>query len=338
MKPELWAVELGQGMGVIRLGDTRQEVVRKLREAGIDVDDEEKDRWFYVGEMDTELLFKTTSPQVLLEIAVEDERLRLGPLPVIGERLHKVVELLKVPDAETVWRADAGDDDEGPTDGSRPLVTDEILLDGGTLWIPSLGLGLGMVRGEICTVCLRQPGESPRRGDGPLTASQRELSARKDLPTYLIRPRGGAQQASWFQTLLTFALFGAIGLLVWQAIDYQRRWNEAPVVPGDVLDVQPPPPDPFPTEYTIAYRDQAGTAHQVVLKRADVYLAPKVGENVEIRFLPESPAAPLGPARYRDIAVEKYVPLVIGIIAIYLVILIIVPVAQWLLRGNRRAV
>ena len=336
MKPELWTIELAQGVGVIRLGDARQEVVRKLREARIDVEDDEEDRFLYVREMDTELTFKTTSPQTLLEIVVEDERVRLGPLPVIGERLHKVVDLLKVADAETVWRAEADDDDQRPTDGNRPLVTDEILLDGGTLWIPSLGLGLGMVRGEICTVCLRQPGESPRRGDGELTLSQRELSARKDLPTYLVRPRGGAP-ASWWQTVLTFALFGAFGLLVWQAIDYQRRWNAAPVVQGDVMDVQPPPPDPFPTEYTIAYRDQAGTAHQVVLKRADVYLAPKVGENVEIRFLPESPDQPLGPARYRDIAVEKYVPIAIGILAIYLVILIIVPIAQWLLRGKRHA-
>ena len=190
MKPELFAAELGQGMGVVRLGDARQEVVQKLREAGIEVDDDEEDRFLYVDELDTELMFKTTAPPVLLEIVVEDERLRLGPLTVIGQRLHKVIDQLRVPDAETVWRTPADDDDQKPTDGNRPLVTDKSLLDFGTLWIPSLGLGLEMVRGEICTVRLRQPGESPRRGDGPLTASQRELSARKDLPTYLVQPRG----------------------------------------------------------------------------------------------------------------------------------------------------
>jgi hypothetical protein len=194
------------------------------------------------------------------------------------------------------------------------------------------------VRGEICTVYLRKPEDSPRRGDGPLTASQRELSARKDLPTYLIRPRRAAPEAAWLQTVLVLALFGGLGLLIWQAINYQLRWNAAPVVQGDVVDVQPPPPDPFPTDYTISYRDQSGAAHQVVLKRADVYVTPKVGETVEIRFLPESPDRPLGPARYRDIAVEEYVPRGIGIVAVYCVIQVIWPIASWLFGRKRRTV
>src|SRR5262245_329466 len=148
--------------------------------------------------MDTELRFKTTNPPTLMEITVEDEHVRLGPLPVIGERLHKVVELLQVPDAETVWRMEGND--QRPADGGRPLVTDKILLDSGTLWIPALGLGLGMVRGEICTVRLRQPKDVPRRGDGSLTPDQRTLSARKDLPQYLIRQPGElSPKQSWFQ-------------------------------------------------------------------------------------------------------------------------------------------
>jgi hypothetical protein len=194
-----------------------------------------------------------------------------------------------------------------------------------------------MVRGEITTVRLRQPGESPRRGLGTFTAAQRELSARKDLPTYLIRrPVTSSTPGSWLQTVLAVGLAVALGLLVWQGVDYQRRWNAAPAVEGDVIDVKPPPPDPFPSEYTIAYRDQAGAAHRAVLKWADVYATPHVGEKLEIRYLPEAPDRPMGPARYRDAAFEKYIPWGIGIMATYCVLLIIIPVAGWMLRGRRR--
>src|SRR5262249_46264021 len=155
-------------MGVIHLGTNLPDVIQKLKDAKIDLEgDDELDidnrgsGWLYVVDLDTELRFKSTQPPVLLEIVAEDEHIRLGPLPVIGERLHKIVEQLQVPDTETIWRIE-NDDDERSTDGSQPIVTDEILLRNGTLWIPSLGLGLSMLRGEITTVRLRKPEESPR--------------------------------------------------------------------------------------------------------------------------------------------------------------------------------
>ena len=138
MKSEIWNVDLGVGLGPLRLGATRDVVVRSLADSGVSLDCDEEDEWFYVDEMDTELNFKSTEPPELLEIVVEDERIRLGPLPVIGERLHKFIDTLKVPDSETVWRTHDYDADERATDGNRPIMTDETLLDRGTLWIPAL--------------------------------------------------------------------------------------------------------------------------------------------------------------------------------------------------------
>ncbi len=121
-------------------------------------------------------------------------------------------------------------------------------------------------------------------------------------------------------------------VLVWQGIEYQGRWNIATTVEGDVIDVKPPPPEPFPDEYTIDYSDSTGKQYQVVFKRNDVYVAPQVGEKVEIRFLPDSPGRPMGPARFRDAAFDKYLPLGLGVMAAYCISLFAIPVAGMILR------
>jgi hypothetical protein len=324
-----WTIDPGFGLGVIRLGATREEIARALASINIELDTDDEDDWLYVPEMDTELNFKATKPPVLLEIVVEDEQVRFGPLPLIGERLHKVVDLLQVPDAETVWRTHLEADEERTSD-ERPIMTDTALLDRGTLWIPALGLGLGMLGGEICTVRIRKPEESPRRGYGTLTPAQRELSASKNLSSLLIRP--ATETSKWqgrLQKVLGFGTAIAMMLVIFQAIEYQGRWNIATVVQGNVIDVQPPPPDPFPDEYTIDYSDPVGKQFQVVFKRRDVYVAPQVGETIEVRFLPDAPHRPLGPARYRDVAFEKYVPVGIGVMATYCVLMILLPLAGW---------
>src|SRR5437899_2190858 len=104
MSEKLWSVELGRGVGVIELGAMREEVARKLAEVGIELDIEDEDDWLWVEDLDGELYFRTIEPKVLWEIIVEGDQVRLGPMGVIGKRLHEVVGLLQVADAETVWR------------------------------------------------------------------------------------------------------------------------------------------------------------------------------------------------------------------------------------------
>lgn len=344
MNKEFWQVELGQGMGCLLLGATREEVLKRLAEAQVKVDvEEEEPDWLYILELDAELSFTTTPPHRLREIAVEDERLRLGPLTVIGERLHQVIEALQISDSETLWQ---GDEEKGEADvtpaatGSPPagdshaqVPSDKELLNLGTLWIRPLGLGLGLFRGEVCTVTLRKPEETPARGIGPLKAAQRELSAREGLFDELSRASGVSQSPATgpLPKLLTLALFAALGLLAWRAVEYQRRWNATPIVAGEVIAVQPPPPEPFPEKFTIAYRDLAGQDHQVVLKSTELYGLHKLGDKVELRFLPEAPDRPLGPAQVRDAGIDKCMPWGIGIFMAYIALQIIIPLTGWVL-------
>src|SRR5262249_29972595 len=174
MSDDLWSVELGRGIGVIDLGATREEIAQRLAENKIELDADDEDDWLWVEELDAELRFKSTKPPVLREILVEDDRLRFASLPVIGKRLHEVVQLLKVDDSETMWRLERDNDETERPGALFPEfpTSDEMLLSSGTLWIPALGLGLGLVRGEITTVRLRKPEESPKSGLGPLTSAQ----------------------------------------------------------------------------------------------------------------------------------------------------------------------
>src|SRR4029079_12319464 len=177
MSDELWSIELGRGVGVIELGATREEIARRLAEHKIELGLEDEDDWLWVEEMNAELHFRTTEPKVLREIVVEDESVRLGPMEVIGKRLHEIVGFLQVADSETMWRP--WDDEEGEEKPGRTFEpqTDEELLDGGTLWIPALGLGLSMLRGGIDTVRLRRPEDAPQSGLGSLTPGQTGVTA-----------------------------------------------------------------------------------------------------------------------------------------------------------------
>src|SRR5262245_55799258 len=133
MDEKLFSVDLGHGVGVLKLGDSRAEVLRRLEEAGIEVDvEDEEPGGMFVDGMDAELTFTEHEPHYLNEIIVEDERLRFGPLSVVGQRLHKVVGLLQIPDSETLWKV--GADDDKLADVSTTPAPDNNLLMHGTLW------------------------------------------------------------------------------------------------------------------------------------------------------------------------------------------------------------
>ena len=337
MNEDFWTVDLGQGMGPIRLGAARSEVLQCLAEAGIEVDAEnEEPEWAYIDDAETALIFKAAEPHVLREITVEDERVRLGPLTVMGQRLHKVVELLQVTDAETLWRTtdDEEDDRTSPSETASQPPPDRDLLRRGTLWIPSLGLGLELWRGEVTLLRLRQPEDAPRTGVGALTAAQREILAREDLSDYLAGSTSvdGARGGGCLQKLLTLGLLISLGVVGWRAFDYQRRWHASPTVEGEVIAVEPPPPEPFPDKYTIAYQDLAGGQHQVVWTRNKVYGIHKVGDKIELRYLPEAPERPVNPPDVSDEAFITFLPWGIGIFVAYLALQFAISIAGLLAR------
>jgi hypothetical protein len=327
---KLWSVELGHGLGNLQLGLERSELLRRLEEAKIEFDADDDDLTHIHG-LDADLILTLTDsdPPRLIQIAVEDERVQFATMSVMGRPLHEIVALLQVQTEETVWRTEDEPDDSLPTAPERRLkpASDDELLDGGTLWIRPLGLGLRLWLGETCEIYLRLPENVPVNGIGQLTTQQLELSQkttgpnRQDQATQLQPSR-----KSCLRSLSGLICFGLIAWVIWQGALYQRRWHDAPKVEAEVIAIHPNEPDQIPTEFVVTYRDQNGIERQATLGLADLYGPKAVGEKIELYYLPEHPDRPLTHARKGDVAFIKFGPWVIGLFAGYLALQVILAI------------
>jgi hypothetical protein len=198
----------------------------------------------------------------------------------------------------------------------RP-VTDEMLLDSGTLWMTELGFGFRLSRGRTTALFLCDPSKLPTTGYGEFTGAQRHLSERMQIASF---KSSSAKSHPLVLAVKTGLLVVAISVAAFfgkQAWDEENRWNNATEVQADVVAVWPPPPEPFPSKFELSYQDHSGTVHELELEQSDVYGIPQVGEKVTLRYLPESPQIVKGPAKVHDIAFEQFVPYLLGTLAGY---------------------
>jgi hypothetical protein len=342
MDPAIWKVELGHGMGPLELGTERSIILARLREMKVEVEtDEDEPTWTYLDEIDTQLTFSADPPQRLVQIEVDDDRVRFGTLPVLGEPVHKIVEFLQIPPAETLWRP--GEDpalsmpgQDGPLPEAK---SDDELLHSGTLWITTLGLGLSLWRGDVDAVYLRQPQDSPRSGLGQFSSEQVELmQSGGPRLKQATAPEEAPEPSSWFRTFYRWAFFLIFILLGWQAVRYQQRWNAAPTTEGTIVAVKPPPPDVFPVEFTVAYQDQQGKEHQALFSLSDVNESRRVGDKVDVRYLADDPDVAMGLASSRDAVIITFIPWVVGLVIAFVALQFVPWIAEYVISKVRSPV
>lgn len=331
MKDAHFRVDVGARMGPFELGASRADIMQRATAAGFEAaaNDDNDPTYITFDNAEIDLYFRPEEPHALWQVVVCDERARFGNQEVIERTIRQIVELLQVPNDETLWR-DGDDDDDCLPENERPpskAKTDEELIESATLWITTLGLGLHQISGEIYGILLRLPQDSPRSGFGSLTDKQRQLvpapkSREKPSSTY-VPTRHRFSALIW---VLNLVLFGAVAWFVFQAVELQQRWNTAVVVESEVVAVDPPPPDPFPEIVTAAYVDQQGTRREVQLRRMDYYAIVKLGDKIELRYLPEAPDQPLGPAKVGDVGFNFAMPRMIVVVGVYLVLNLLINV------------
>ncbi len=322
MKDEFWSVELFVGMGPLELGAEYSHVLQVLRDHRIDVDRLIADRAgnLSVSEIQTHLHFSQTSPRTLARIDVDDERLRFGSLSVIGKRVHEIVGIFKLSRKKTLWCSDETSGELwDPVSKHDTAAHSRDLLARGTLWIPHLGLGLTLREGLVVTVHLCDPVHAPRVGTGSWTKEQQMLSEVRELPAVSASPIT-RKSGSRLLPMVHLAFVASMGVLIGWSLHMQRRWDAAPDVPAVVVALDPPPPAIFAEDITLSFDDSSGVERRTTLGHMQFLNSPKLGDEFNIRYLPEAPESPLGPVGFRDVGFDTAVPYGVGIFAIYAVL------------------
>ena len=68
------------------------------------------------------------------------------------------------------------------------------------------------------------------------------------------------------------------------------------------------------------FNDADSNEQRRTLGHMQFFATPKLGDKVNVRFLPESPDKVLGPVAFRDVGFETAFPFGIGILAIYSIV------------------
>ncbi|MGV3607100.1 MAG: hypothetical protein ACO1RA_11905 [Planctomycetaceae bacterium] len=321
-----WQLTLGKSWGPLNLGAARSTVIEALNKQDFDVDEEEGVDTLFLFEPELELSFAGDAPKELLQIVIEDAIVEINGLPLLNTTLDQALLAANLTSFDgAFWRNDDEHTDTLPgfapeepideNDKAKPPTPSQ-LIQHATLWIPQLGLGLGMWKGIVCQVVLRKPEHSPTSGIAPLTQEQLELAMQQEIP----KPQAPAGPAPlWVRALQVVSNVVFTALIIGLALYTQHRqttWNQAPRTRGTLVAIEPNDPKLKQDVYVFEYKDQAGNTHQARWTLADIYVPQEIGSEVEVTYLPDAPDKPIGPARVRDIGMSNLFPYIIALTAI----------------------
>ena len=347
MPEQLDIANLDNWLG-FRPGMTRSEVEEKLQQAGVDPKSYGDDNFTAdVEDLYLQFWFETSGEKRLLQLSTDGEILWNGRL-VMNGRLDDSLRALEPFDRPPMWEANDATEEPFPEPGAAAAgpVTDEALLESGTVWLPSRGLGLVVWQGEVMDLAWRAPRDLPAQFAGPVTEAQRQLSKRPDLDEYLQSKKPKAAPVitpktpgSILQTILVWVCLGLLAFIGRLGFKEMQRWNSALTLEGQFISKEdvprkkyldlgpevirrhmPDDPQQYREMYHIEYLDPTGRPQQVTLEGADFYVPPtEPGAKVEIAYLAEDPPRVKGPSRVRDAAFIEYIPWAMAVGVFYLI-------------------
>lgn len=289
------------GWQLVRLGDTQEEVQAALKQMGVAYDNSLDATCFEIDQPYCTLQFTGQSPPVLAQIVMSDDCVRVNGMPVLDLSLDEALVALGVRSFDdTMWSMvdiDSEYDRGRPiADSLRPTKAKPMqLLDSGTLWIKSLGVGLYMGEGRVDAIALRLKSDVPKVGCGPLdpdtitsagspTIEQeitRQDTKSRRAPPQNFRAKRFLQKA--LVTLIALAACTAPPILLFMR--YQS-WKSPICVEGQVVEVQYD--GPFVDRLLVQYAlpDQSTKRAKVLPTFTE---AREIGQVVDLCYLPSNP-------------------------------------------------
>lgn len=317
-----WNIEPTYGIGGVRLGESRDQVLEFLKRSHLEFDvDEDDSTWAELESPDIELLFDSDARLSLIQIRTSDSAIQSARNgPIVGKTLPEAINSLPaISYDEAMWKIGSNLPANGSTDtvsANRKVDhTAEEYLMGGTLWLRPLGVGLAMHFGVVNELILCQPQDVPEDARQPLTTKQLELATRDGLEDYLHRYTRARR--SRLAKVATALLVVVVLVLAIRVAVYQKRVANAPTVEGLVTEVQLASESNAQDLYVVKYSDLAGIEHEAKLTLRDIYVPREPGETVQVTYFPESPAIGFGPAHFRDSSFLVFAPWFLGAFCAY---------------------
>jgi hypothetical protein len=316
----------------VRPGMSRAEATLALQAQGAEVcyEEEEPDWMLADGkEWSLEMHLAEGGEQRIRQLSLDNWNFNWRGQAIANQPLHDVLAMLGDAARDAMWRPE--DAVISPFKDLEPLgpdkIDDESLLDDGTLWLRQLGIGLVMCSGKVNEVAWRPREDVPTQFAGPVTDSQKQLSADPDaekkirehsiasLPPVPPTPPNPFQRIVTVLHILTFIAIGYLAFLD------SKAWHQASEITGKLVGYEKASRKPWIDFYQIEYQDAAGRTQLARLRSGEFYTPPKeIGDTTQIFYVDGNPPRVKGPAHARDAAFIDYTPWFIAAGASYLVL------------------
>jgi len=310
----------------LRPGMSRAEVRAVMIAAGLDPAGDASDATnLDIYDWGMELRFAADGTDRLRQILLDDEDTRWSGQPLLGVPLDTALRTLGTAGDGARWRPeDAADADDLAAPPPGPF-SDEALLREGTVWLPSLRLGLVFCAGLVNQIVWRDAPDVPREMIGPVTAAQRQTSLRPDLDEYL--------RNEWVSQIKTERppadprVYGLVAVCVlalayigWLSIQETKRWAAATMLTGKVLAIETLPGRLQQKSFRVEFLDPSGRRHETSLVDRDFYITPRsIGDEAHLYYSNDDPPRIMGEFRVRDAAFSRYMPWAIGVSVVFVV-------------------
>ncbi len=349
----------------VRPGMTRAEVIAALKAQGVEAEAYRgNDLMAVADEWELEMFFATDGSDRVRQVSVSGETVTWKGTQLMEARLDAALEAME-PIGPAMWQAADASGEPFPEVVVSPAetVSDERLLDEGTLWLAERRMGLVLCAGEVIGVVWREARDFPTVFAGALTAEQRELTRRADLADYLrtkrrermVVVRARDPLAPW-RALVTVLALAAMAWLGREGFRTWQRWQQAEILTGKLVAMEPVPKRAFReyvfpqlrwivppvgtvmvNGYRVEYLDPRGKRREVMLEEGDFYVPPhEIGEEVQVGYVDGDPPEAKGPSRVRDVAFLETMPTGIVIGVLYVVAVIGIGVPRAVMRIRRR--